>query len=251
MPLERGGWRLDLDRVAAAIRPSTKLILTNFPNSPTGAALDRETLTSLVALCRRHGLWLVNDEVYRQTDASDARMGGPAIVDAYERGISIDGLSKGFGLPGLRVGWAICRDPQVLSRMLKAKGLLSSCLSSASEVLAHVALRAERAITGRTRAIGGGNLARMDGLFARFPDLFEAGTGRNLAFAFPRYLGPGGVDLLADRLARHGLLVLPSTLWRSPLGPVPHDHLRIGLGHAQSSAGIDALERHMSMRDAA
>ena len=252
VPLERDGWRLDIDRVAAAIRPNTKLVLTNFPNSPTGAAFDRETLGRLVALCRRHGIWLVNDEVYRQTDASDAHPDLPAVADAYERGISVNGLSKGFGLPGLRVGWAICRDPQVLGRMLKAKSLLSSCLASTSEVLAQIALRAEGAIIGRSRTIGRDNLARLSGLIGRCPDLFEAGTGQNLAFAFPRYVGPGGVDLLADRLARQaGLLVLPSTLWRSPLGPVPNDHIRIGLGHALSVTALEALERHAAMRRAA
>ncbi|WP_258318221.1 aminotransferase class I/II-fold pyridoxal phosphate-dependent enzyme, partial [Escherichia coli] len=79
-------WTLDLDGLVAAIRPNTRLVLMNFPNSPTGASLDRTTLERLVDLCRRHGLWLVNDEVYRQTDLDPGRA-VPPVVDVYERGI--------------------------------------------------------------------------------------------------------------------------------------------------------------------
>ena len=223
------GWQLDLDRLAAEIRPNTKLVLANFPNSPTGAAIDRETLDGLIALCRRHGLWLINDEVYRQTDLSGS---APPVVDLYERGIAIDGLSKGFGLPGLRVGWAACRDRAVLARALAAKSLLSSCLTGPSEVLGHVALAAEARIVGRTRAIGRRNHRRLRALIDAHRDLFEPDLPKNLAFAFPRFCGPEGAGRFALGVAREaGLLVLPSGLWRSPLAPVPEDRLRFGLGH--------------------
>lgn len=252
VPLEPDRWTLDLDRLAAAIEPTTKLVLANFPNSPTGATLDADMLRGLVTLCRRHGLWLVNDEIYRQTDDSPDHARIPATADAYERGISINGLSKGFGLPGLRVGWAACRDRELMVRALNTKSTLSSCLSSPSEVLAHVALRAEGRIVERSRAIGRENHRRFSNLAIRYPDTFDVGAGNNLAFCFPRYVGPGSVDLFADRLARQaGLLVLPSTLWRSTLAPVPVDHLRIGLGHARGARGLDALDSHMSMRNVA
>lgn len=236
-------WRLDLDRLAAQIRPNTKLVLANFPNSPTGAPIDPETLEGLIGLCRRHGLWLVNDEVYRQTD-----LGGtaPPVVDLYERGIAINGLSKGFGLPGLRVGWAACRDRGVLARALAAKSLLSSCLTGPGEVLGHIALGAEARITGRTRAIGRRNRRRLRLLIEAHPDLFEADVPRNLAFAFPRFRGPEGAGGFALRVAREaGLLVLPSGLWRSPLAPVPADRLRFGLGHVGSASALAVLGAYL------
>ncbi|WP_375462606.1 pyridoxal phosphate-dependent aminotransferase [uncultured Methylobacterium sp.] len=246
VPLEDdGAWSLDIDRVAAAIRPNTRLVLTNFPNSPTGAAIDAARLGALVDLCRRHGLWLVNDEVYRQTDCG---LSGdvPTVADLYERGVSINGLSKGFGLPGLRVGWAVCRDSGLLARALGAKSVLSSCLSAPSEVLARVALRAEAQILARTRAIGQRNHAVLRALIARRPDLFEPEPTRNLAFAFPRLRGPEGADRFALRLARDAdLLVLPAALWRSPLAPIPTDRLRIGLGHAACEAALATLEHHL------
>jgi len=243
---ERGGeWILDLDRVAAALRPNTRLILTNFPNSPTGAQLDRAAFDALIALCRARGIWLVNDEVYRQTDrVADERL--PPVADLYERGISIDGLSKGFGLPGLRVGWAACRDRDLLTRALLAKNELSSCLAAASEVLAQIALKAEAPIVRRNRAIGRRNDERLQDVLRRLPDLFEPAPSRNLAFACPRYVGPGSASAFAVSLARAaGILVLPLGVWHSPLAPRPADRLRISLGQLRSGPGLDALALHL------
>lgn len=250
VPLCEAEWRLDVDRVAAAIRPNTRLVLANFPNSPTGAVWEHETLLALVALCRRHGLWLVNDEIYAQSACAPSA--AAPVVDVYERGISINGLSKGFGLPALRMGWAVCRDPDILARAVHAKSLLSSCVSSASEILAQVALRAEPAILARTREIGRQNRLRLQATLDECPDLFGRDEARTLAFGFPRYLGRDGPDEFASRLVRDaGLMVLPSTLWRSPLGPVPCHHVRIGLGHRASVAGLEALRQFVAIRHAA
>lgn len=241
-------WPLDLDRLAAAIRPNTRLVLTNFPNSPTGAVLERATLGGLIDLCRRHGLWLVNDEVYRQTDR-DPERAVPPVVDLYERGISINGLSKGFGLPGLRVGWAACRDRGTLDRILAAKNLLSSCLARPSEILAQVALQAEPHLTRRARGIGQRNLHRLRALLDRHPDLFDPDEPRNLAFACPRFLGREGATTFARTLAsKDGVLVLPSVLWHSALTSIPSDRLRLGLGRVGSGPALGLLADHLLRR---
>ncbi|MGU3543570.1 pyridoxal phosphate-dependent aminotransferase [Methylobacterium sp. A52T] len=239
-------WPLGLDRLAAAIRPNTRLVLMNFPNSPTGAALDRATLDGLIDLCRRHGLWLVNDEVYRQTDR-DPERAVPPVVDLYERGISINGLSKGFGLPGLRVGWTACRDRGLLDRILAAKNLLSSCLARPSEILAQVALQAEPHLTRRARGIGQRNLHRLRALLDRHPDLFNPDEPRNLAFACPRSRGREGATAFARTLASEdGVLVLPSVLWYSGLASIPTDRLR--LGRVGSGAALGILADHLLRR---
>ncbi|GAN46994.1 class I and II aminotransferase [Methylobacterium sp. ME121] len=241
-------WTLDLDGLVAAIRPNTRLVLMNFPNSPTGASLDRTTLERLVDLCRRHGLWLVNDEVYRQTDLDPGRA-VPPVVDVYERGISINGLSKGFGLPGLRVGWAACRDRGALDRVLAVKSLLSSCLAGPSEILAQVALRAEQRLTGRARAIGRRNHHRLRALLDRYPNLFDPEEPTNLAFACPRFRGREGATEFSKALASEdGVLVLPSALWHSALAPVPTDRLRLGLGRVGSGAALGILGDHLQRR---
>ena len=245
VPLEPGDYTLDVRRVAAAIRPQTRLILLNSPNSPTGAALDGATQAALIDLCRAHGIWLVNDEVYRET-APDPAVLPPPVALAYERGISISALSKGFGLPGLRVGWVACRDASLLARVATAKSVLSSCLAAPAEMLAQIALREEARLIGQARATGAANRRALDAWFGRHPGLFEPDPVRSLAFAFPRYRGAEGADAFAARLvAATGTLLLPAGMWRSPLGAVPGGHLRISLGQPDVPAGLAATDAYL------
>ena len=218
------------------------MLLINMPNSPTGATLDAATQADLVALCRQHGLWLVNDEVYRESVADPALLPSPVAV-AYERGVSISALSKTFGLPGLRVGWVACRDAALLAQVATAKSALSSCLAAPAEVLAQVALREEARLIGAARTLGAANRVALDAWLARHPALFEPDPARSLAFAFPAYRGAEGADAFAARLvAATGTLVLPSGLWRTPLGPVPGGRLRISLGQPDVPAGLAATD---------
>ena len=79
-------WNLDIGLVEAAIRPNTKLISINFPNNPTGKILPHATFDTLIEICRKHGIWLFSDEVYRLIERQEA-LRLPQAVDAYERGI--------------------------------------------------------------------------------------------------------------------------------------------------------------------
>ncbi len=139
----KNGWALDIDRVADAIRPATRLVLVNFPNNPTGKRIGTSTLGALVELCGEHSLWLVNEEVYRLIDHVPQKRPLP-VVDAFERGISIDAASKSLGLPGLCVGWIACRDRVVLSMAFQAKHLASGSLYWFSLIRTDVPNRAIR-----------------------------------------------------------------------------------------------------------
>jgi aspartate/methionine/tyrosine aminotransferase len=241
---EEDNWQPDLDRIADAIRPETKLILINFPNSPTGAAIDPARLAALVELCRQRALWLVNDEVYRSVGHDPASR---PVAELYERGISVDALSKGFGLPGLRVGWVLCQDQALLAKVLLAKSALSSCLAKPSEVLAHIALKAEATIVGRNRAFARSNRTVLLGVLRRHPDIFHEPDLSDAVLAFPRYLGAEGAGRFARRLACDaGILVLPSSLWQSPLAAVPTDRLRIGLGRVEAGPALRALDEYVT-----
>ncbi|HTH98931.1 MAG TPA: pyridoxal phosphate-dependent aminotransferase [Stellaceae bacterium] len=242
------GWYLDIAAVEAAIKPSTRLVLTNFPNSPTGAVIGHDDLAALIELCRRHRIWLVNDEVYRLTANRPDRIAAP-VVDLYEQGISIDAVSKGLGLPGLRVGWIACRDAHVRQAAMAAKGQLSACPGAPSEVLAQIALGAEAEIVHRNRRLGAAHRRHLLAFIDRHGDLFEPAGTDNLAFAFIRYLGRDGVAALTERLARElGLLLLPSTLWRSRLGFDDSRHIRIGLGKRGVTPALDVWQVFLDRR---
>ncbi|WP_428489274.1 pyridoxal phosphate-dependent aminotransferase [Rhodopila sp.] len=242
---DRGRWRLDIDRLAAAIRRETKLVLINFPNSPSGAQIDAHSLAALIALCRHYGLWLVNDEVYRLTTL-DPTCDPPPIAALYERGISINSLSKGYGLAGLRTGWIACQDRVLLAKVLLAKSALSSCVAAPNEVLAHIALRAEAPIVARNRSIAQANLALLQACLTRHGQIFELAEPNNLAFYAPRTRLSADATDLATRLAdAAGVLLLPWALWRSPLAEVPTDRLRIGLGGRAMATAVAALDDYL------
>jgi aspartate/methionine/tyrosine aminotransferase len=238
-------WSLDLDRVAAAIRPETKLVSINFPHNPTGKILERDVLDGLVALCRRHGLWLFSDEVYRLLGPRPERH-LPQVADLYERGLSLNVMSKAYGLPGLRIGWIAGADRALLTRMERMKHYLSICNSGPSERLALIALKNRDRILARNNALVRENLALLDDFFAEFPRLFEWRRPDGGCVGYPRYIGPGTVDDFATKLVEQaGVLVLPSRIYRSELGLTPTDRFRIGFGRAGLAEGLAAFRGHL------
>ncbi|WP_138935999.1 pyridoxal phosphate-dependent aminotransferase [Roseovarius arcticus] len=235
-------WSLDIDRVAAAIRPNTRLVTINFPHNPTGAILPLDRYRALIALCRTHGIWILHDEIFHGLGPSGAAH-LPFVADEYERGLSLGVMSKSYGLPGLRIGWIACQDRDVLSRMERMKHYLSICNSGPSEHLARIALKARGQILARNNAIVDENLPKWDAFFDRHADLFEWRRPDGSCMGYPRYLGADGVETFARRLVEEaGVLVLPSTIYRSDLGKTPTDRFRIGFGRTGLDEGLAAME---------
>lgn len=234
-------WSLDIDAVAAALRPATRLIAINFPNNPTGKILERERFQALVALCERRGIWLFSDEVYRLIER-DPAMRLPAAVDVSERGLSLGSLSKSFGLPGLRVGWIACRDRALLERMERVKHYLSICNAAPGELLAAIALESADHILARNRRIAAENVGRLNEFFGAHRELFHWYVPDGGVVGYPRYNGAEGVEAFCARLIeRHGVLLLPASVYRSDLAATPVDRFRIGFGRSDLAAGLDAL----------
>lgn len=242
------GWSLDIDRVAAAIRPNTRLLTINFPHNPTGAILPLDRYQALIGLCRKHGIYILHDEIFNGLGPTGARH-LPFVADLYERGLSLNVMSKAYGLPGLRIGWIACKDAEVLSRMERMKHYLSICNSGPSERLALIALKNRDQILARTCAIVDENLPKWDAFFARHAALFDWQRPDGSCMGFPRYRGPGGVEAFTrDLLDKAGALFLPSTIYRSDLGPTPSDRFRLGYGRKGLDAGIAAVEDFLATR---
>ncbi|WP_431028795.1 aminotransferase class I/II-fold pyridoxal phosphate-dependent enzyme [Rhizobium herbae] len=234
-------WELDVGLVERALRPNTKLISINFPNNPTGKILPRATFDALIGLCRKHGIWLFSDEVYRLIE-KDETLRLPQAVDVYERGISLNVMSKAYGLPGLRIGWLASRDRDFLVRCERYKHFLSICNSAPSEILARIALKSRDRILARTRAIVRNNLGVLNDFFAEFPHLFDWREPDGGCVAFIRYRGADGVEEFTRRVVEEaGVFFLPSSVYRSDLTPVPENCLRIGFGRQHVPEGLTAL----------
>jgi aspartate/methionine/tyrosine aminotransferase len=234
-------WSLDIDAVARAIRPNTKLVSINFPNNPTGKILETDRFEALVALCRRHGIWLFSDEVYRLIERDPAKR-LPAAVDVYERGISLGTLSKSYGLPGLRVGWIACRDRALLQRMERVKHYLSICTGAPCEVLAQIALKSGDRILSRNRGIAAENIGLLTGFLEDYADLFDWYVPDGGVVGYPRYKGVEGVEAFCARLIEDsGIMLLPASIYRSDLQRTPTDRFRIGFGRVDFAPGLEAM----------
>lgn len=238
---EREAWTLHVHQVAAAIRPNTRVVYINFPHNPTGKVLERDRFDDLVALCRLHGIWLFSDEVYRLIERDPARR-LPQAVDAYERGVSLNVMSKAYGLPALRVGWIACRDRDLLERMVRLKHYLSICNSAPSERLSLVALRHRKTVLERTRAVARAGYTQVAAFLAEFPELFQTYEPDGGVVMFPRYKGANGVERFCRRLVEEaGAVLLPASIYASALTPTPTDRFRIGYGRSNLDDGLAAM----------
>ena len=253
-------WRFDPAGLETLIRPNTKLVVWNFPHNPTGALPSAGDFSRMVDAVARVGAWLFSDEMYRLLEpAPEWRL--PAAVDLYERAVSLAGMSKAFGLAGLRIGWVAARDLALLERIKSLKDYTTICSSAPSELLALMALRARDGILAANVARIGRNVRAAAVFFDRHRDVFgwlppQAGT-----VCFPRLVAatgagedgvarsgvprqgeapPGAEAFCARLLERTGVLLLPSTVYG-----YGDSHFRLGLGREDFSAGLEVLDDYL------
>ena len=103
------GWTLDIDRLLAALTPGTRAVMINSPNNPTGWTISRADQQAILAHCRRHGIWIVADDVYERL-VYDGGTCAPSFLDIAgpdERVISTNSFSKSWLMTGWRLGWIV------------------------------------------------------------------------------------------------------------------------------------------------
>lgn len=243
---EAEGWTLDIDEIAAAIKPHTKLITINFPHNPTGAILDKDRYMALIELARTHGIYILHDEIFHGLGPTGTRH-LPFIADIYERGLSLGVMSKSYGLPGLRIGWIACQDKALLSQMERMKHYLSICNSGPSEKLAIIALKNKQRLLARNNAIIDRNLPLWESFFHKHSHLFDYQRPDGSCMGFAKYTGNEGVETFTKRLVEEaGVLLLPSSIYRSECGPSPLNYFRYGYGRTQLEEGLAVMDDYLS-----
>jgi aspartate/methionine/tyrosine aminotransferase len=239
-------WTLDLDRFQSLLRPHTALVSVNFPNNPTGFVPDHDTWRAFNELCHERGVRVVSDEVYRGVEMDPADTLPPA-VEINPSALSINVMSKAYGLPGLRVGWIASHDRAALIRLERAKHYTSICNAGPSEHLTALALRNGPAILERNRQIIATNDRLVTDVLDGHAELFDYCSPRGGCVAFPRYLGDDGVESFCRRaVEEHGVLLLPSSVYHSAVADVPTDRFRIGIGRTNVPEALRALEQFLA-----
>lgn len=236
-----GRWRCDLDALNALVTSRTKLIVICNPNNPTGARLTAADLDAIARVADRHGAWILSDEVYRGAEIDGVET--PSMWGRSARAIITSGLSKAYGLPGLRIGWIVA-PPQLIASLWSYHDYVTIAPGALSDRLARVALQPNRRteLFARTRGILRHNLPLIEAW------LTDAGgftwiTPQAGAIIYVRYQHPINSTQLATRLREEQSVLV-----------VPGDHfgmdgyLRLGFGEPPdyNRAGLDRLKAVLS-----
>jgi len=228
-------FRLDVDSLAAAITPATRLISVTCPHNPTGTMFTAGELQQLVALAADRGCRLLVDETYRDL-SHDERL--PPAASLGEHVISVSSLSKAYGIPGIRVGWLITRDARLRESFLAAKEQISLCGSVIDEWIAGQVLSRREELLRKTVA----EMRRRLDLVSEWIDGEELlewvrPAGGVVCLARLRTEPAGGMTAFYRRLLdRHGTYVgpghwfeLPDTCFRLGYGWPDAERLEAGL----------------------
>lgn len=236
-------WQLDLTELQKAFRSNTKLLVLNYPHNPTGTILKREVQDGLIGLARKTKTYIFCDEVYRFLEVEDAsRL--PSIVDEYEMGISLNVMTKSFGLAGLRIGWLATHDKSFLRDVGSYKLYSSICNSAPSEILAIMALRAKERILKRNREIILKNLHILDRFMKRNHKYLAWVRPQGGTIAVLKLLLPMSVETFAqDLLETQGVLIMPGSVF-----DLPGNYFRIGFGKKNMSDILQRFESYLEQK---
>jgi aspartate/methionine/tyrosine aminotransferase len=242
------GWRLDtaaLERIVDSRGARIKLVIMCNPNNPTGARFDAAELDRVAAIASRHGAWILSDEVYRGAERDGCET--PTMWGRSDRVVVTSGLSKAYGLPGLRIGWVV-GPPSLVAALWSYHDYTTISPGALSDFLARHALDPARrgGILARTRQILNENypiitewLDGHEGLFSYAPP--DAG-----AIVYVRYHHDINSTTLVHRLRDEKSVLI-----------VPGDHfgmdgyLRIGYGDTQPHLRDGLSRLHDLLREIA
>lgn len=219
-------WALDLDELAAAVGPKTKVVMVCNPNNPTAHVLTPEEMTAIVDAASRVGAWLVSDEIYRGAEVQGNDV-SPTFWGMYDKVVVTSGLSKAFAMPGLRVGWAVA--PQELIEELWVRHDYTTLTPSmVGDILAGVAMkpRNRKWILARTRKIIRRQLPRLEEWLATHEDVFRYVRPVAGAIAYVEYDLPIASTELIHRIREEqSVLLVPGDVFGLDKG------IRFGYGY--------------------
>ena len=223
-PTASDGWRVDVDALDRMVTAQTKLIVICNPNNPTGARFGAAALDRVAAAADRHGAWILSDEVYRGAELDGRET--PTMWGRSNRVVVTSGLSKAYGLPGLRIGWII-GPASLVASLWSYHDYTTISPSALSDFLARHALSSARRpeILSRTRKLLNANFPVIDGWLRSHGNLFSFAPPDAGAIVYVRYHHEINSTVLVNQLREKKSVLI-----------VPGDHfgmdgyLRIGYG---------------------
>lgn len=232
VPLEEDGWTLDADSVVEALRPDTDCVVINNPNNPTGRYHDEATMRAIYEACADNGTYLLCDEVYRLL-AEDPL---PPVSSFGRYGVSTAGVSKSFGLEGLRFGW-LCAAPEVVAAAENWKDYTTIAPPVFGQHVAKQAFERREELLGENRELAADHRR----LVAEFLDEYDLAwsdpdCGVNAFIEVPGGFA-GGESFCRSLVEEESVVLAPGEAFGYP------DRFRIGYGlpREELDEGLDRL----------
>ena len=227
-------WAPVLAEIEAAVTPQTRMIILCNPNNPTGAILTPAEMDAIVNIAAKSGAWILSDEIYQGSER-DGRM-TPTFWGRYGRVIVTNGLSKAYGLPGLRIGWIVAPKEHI-AKTWSYHDYTTIAPGTLSDSLARIALSpgVRARCLERTRNICRSNFPLFRSWMESQGSLFRMIEPKAGAIAYVRYDLPANSTMIVQRLLQEkSVLVVPGDHFgmdcylRIGYGPPP-DYLQKGL----------------------
>jgi len=244
---ERGvrRWALDLQSLERAVTPQTTVVLVTNPNNPTGAVLNEAEMDAVVTAARRVGAWLMVDEIYRGAEV-DTDATTPTFWGRYDRVIITSGLSKAFGMPGLRIGWVVA-PPEFIEQTWIRHDYLTLTPGLLNDRLAALAMEptCRERILARTRRLIRQNLPAVEQWIDARRGLFDYVRPVAGAIAYLQYsFDLDSVELFDVLRREYSVLVTPAGHFGAENG------LRVGFGYdpPKTMAGLARLDELITRR---
>lgn len=219
-------WQPNVERLRQLIRPETKLIVINMPHNPTGMICSKQVLDEIVEIAKGANAYLLNDEVYRDMEHDTADQ-LPHIADVYEKGISVNVMTKSYGLAGLRIGWVVSPDSELIEKIESYKHYLSICSSAPSEILSMIALRNRHKIFQHNKAYMLKNFVQFQKFMKKYQAQFEwvEPKGGCIGFVKIKHAELNSQSFCDNVREKANLLLLPGAVY-----DVQEPYFRIGFG---------------------
>jgi len=210
-PLRPGrAFQPDLAELESLVTPRARAIIVNTPSNPLGSTFDRPTLEALIALARRHDLWLISDEVYERFTWGEPHV-SPATLDDDGRVLSVFSMSKTYAMTGARVGWLVT-PPGWRQTMLRVQESVVSCVDEPSQRAAAEALTGDQVAVARSAAHYRDNLAAATALLDARGLRYLDPTGAFYLWIDVAHVSGGDVVAWCERfLDEQGVAVAPGS----------------------------------------
>lgn len=228
----------DLEEI---ISSKTKLLILNFPHNPTGFVPTNTELMQIIELASKYNIFIFSDEMYRML-IHDEKDEIPSVCDIYENSACLWGMSKSFGLAGLRIGWVCTHRKDLLDKIASFKDYLSICNNAAGEVLSFIALRHWRDFIIPNKNKINRNKEIFKGLVSKYDNFFEYYEAKGGSTVLVRQnTGMSSYELAEKIVNEIGIMLVPSEMF-----DYGDNHLRIGLGRENFPEALKIFDEYLS-----